>query len=49
MCETPCLANNFKVYTFAAPSAGNLDFASYYNHPAIKRSDAAHLVLWRRC
>jgi Lipase (class 3) len=24
-------ANNFKVYTFAAPSAGNQDFASYYN------------------
>src|SRR6267143_2003126 len=24
-------AKNFKVYTFAAPSAGNQDFASYYN------------------
>jgi hypothetical protein len=24
-------AKNFKVYTFAAPSAGNRDFASYYN------------------
>jgi hypothetical protein len=24
-------ANNFKVYTFAAPSAGNQDFASYYD------------------
>jgi hypothetical protein len=24
-------ARNFKVYTFAAPSAGNQDFASYYN------------------
>jgi len=31
-------ANNLKVYTFAAPSAGNRDFADYYNRLFTDRS-----------
>jgi Lipase (class 3) len=38
-------ANNFKVYTFAAPSAGNQDFASYYNR--LFTEDAAASTAFR--
>jgi acetyl esterase/lipase len=38
-------AKNFKVYTFAAPSAGNQDFASYYNR--LFTDDAAASTAFR--